>query len=111
MQKIDTVKLVIATGDVGTDTPVRMKFNGHEVALNVDRGSTAPGSEFEGHFDVHSVAHSVFLLGPESGTWEVTRLVVSFGGPEPTKNEYGPLTLAAGGQLDIWTKPVETFDV
>ncbi len=111
MNKIETVRLTIETGDVGHTESVRIVFNRHEVELAVESGSTEAGTTFVGSFDVHSVAHTVVLLAPAASSWVIRDLRASFVGPEPLENCYSDVELEPGGELDILTPPVVSFDV
>lgn len=111
MKMIQTVRLRIETGDPGTESRVRIRFNGHELDLSPVSGSTDAGATFEGACDVFSVGHSVFLLGPTDGTWQIRSVVARFEGDEETTNEFGETSLAAGEQLDLLTPPTPTFEV
>ena len=105
MPRIDTVRLVIETGNPGTDSEVRIKFNGHELPLHRVSGGTGAGQTYEGTYDVGSFAHSVFLLGPKSGSWNVRKVRALYEGFEPRTQEYADQTLKPGDEVDIWTPP------
>jgi len=111
MNKVDTVHLVIRSGAVGTSSAVRMRFNGHVVELTRINGGTGPGETFEGQFHVRSVAHSVSLLGPDLGRWEIEGIVARYEGVEQLTRELGPLALEPGGEADLWNAPGPTFEV
>jgi len=111
MNKVDTVRVEVTTGEEGTGSPVRMQFNGHEVELVVESGTTGPGETFVGSFDVRSVAHSVFLLAPENGRWALDKVVARYEGATPETREYGPVVLEPGSDLDIWAGPPPAFEV
>lgn len=112
MQKFDTVKFEIVTGAKGCRSAPRMRFNGFELELEREAGGTSTGETFRGHFDVGSVAHSVELLGPsDDESWELASVRVEYVGPIPAIRQYGPVELAAGDSLDVWTEAPPSFEV
>ena len=112
MQKFDTVRFEIVTGASGSSSPPRMRFNGFELELECEAGGTAIGETYRGKFDVASVPHSVELLGPQDGeAWDLSSVRVDYVGPVLTKREFGPLQLAVGEVLDVWTEEAPSFDV
>ena len=111
MQKVETLRLRIRTGARGTQDPVRIRFNGHELALVVDAGDTSAGADFEGSFVVSSVAHSVELLGPMTGVWDVDEVVAVYENLDPAERRHGPASLAEGQTLDLWNETPASFEV
>ena len=113
MARLSTIQICITTGDKPTTNPVVLAFNGHEVTLSADGGSTETDGKFEGTFSPNSVAHSVHLNGPASGEWTVERVDVSFQAHgQPWDVAYGPITLDSETALDVWQEPpLPTFEV
>ena len=75
MPRVRSFSVRIQTGQVGTDTPVRCNFNSHEVELNVISGGTGAGQVFEGEFLPMSFAHTLTIVGPEEGEWEIEGMI------------------------------------
>ena len=111
MQKVETLRIRIRSGARGTLEPVRIRFNGHELALQVDAGDTTPGADFEGSFVVSSVAHSVELLAPSTGVWDLDEVVAVFEGLDPAERRHGPASLSDGQTLDLWNETPASFEV
>jgi hypothetical protein len=111
MPRIETIRLVVTTGTVATQLPVRVRFNGHEIDLEKKSGGVGKGEVFEGTYDVGSFCHSCVLLGPKSGEWQVAKIVAAFEGSEPVKHELPALTLKPGDEVNIWDPPPPVFDV
>ena len=48
MPRVNHMKVVIKTGDVGTIDPPQFSFNGHTAPFDSPSGGTNPGETFEG---------------------------------------------------------------
>ncbi|QPJ65762.1 MAG: helicase [Candidatus Nitrohelix vancouverensis] len=114
MPKLNKFKVTVETGDKGTEGPIHFCINNHKVPFEEVKGSTAPGETFEGEFEVNSFAHSLTLVGPEKGEWEIKKMKVDF---EPDLNEpyavtFGAVTLDETTEVNIWKDPpLPVFDV
>ena len=114
MPRIDRFTVTIQTGATGNAGPVRFDFNGHTMGFEESDGGTGGGERFEGSFAARSVAHSVALVGPEDGTWDIERITVRYETTDgdPWDVSFGPITLDGFTALDIWhDRPLPTFDV
>src|SRR5262245_39220174 len=110
MPRVNTIRLTIHTGATGSKSEVRIKFNGHTLPLSTASGGTGPGQVYEGYFDVGSFCHSCTLLGPESGEWQVDKVVARFEGIEPRVNEFTDARrLKAGEEMNVWDAPEVKF--
>ena len=78
MPKLNKFRIHIQTGSNGIEEPARFCFNSHVLPLEGLSGGTKPGETLEGGYDVHSVAHSMTLVGPEKGTWSLEKIKVDF---------------------------------
>ena len=77
-------------------------------------GSNESKSIFEGSFDVNSYAHSLTLVGPEKGKWEIEKIIVDYDceGENPYVAKWGAVTLDETTEVNIWQDPpVSSFDV
>jgi hypothetical protein len=113
-RRIDMIKVNLVTGARGTDDPVRIRFNGFELTLHRISGGTDPGETYEGEFFVASVMHSCRLQGPLTGYWDLRSLEVDYLHTDGRLSHFGagPLTLAAGSELDILgVAPASAFEV
>lgn len=114
MPKLTRFKVTIETGDVGMDEPVHFNINSHKVPFEDVRGSAQAGQTFEGGFEINSFAHSLTLVGPETGQWNIKKLKVDLDleGAEPYSVTFGEVALDETNEVNIWRDPpVPTFDV
>lgn len=113
MPRLNSFKVGIETGGQGPGTAPKFRFNGHEFELNELTGSTAPGQNCSGHFTPRSFVHAFTLIGPESGSWDVSKVAIDFDTDDgPLKVEVGPAVLDAATELNLWyPKPPEAFAV
>lgn len=114
MPHIQRIEIEIITGASGHDTPVTLAFNGHELEFDDEDGSTTPGARFTGTFEPHSFAHSVELLGPESGTWNIESISVAYrcSNEAPYAVHFGAVQVQSGQKVDIWQdRPMPIWSV
>ena len=114
MPKINSFKVKIETGDTGTPGPVQFSINNHTLPLDNPTGETGTGGVFEGGFEVNSFAHSLTLVGPEEGQWNIKKIQVDFDceNMAPYTVTYGEVTLDDSNQVNLWQDPpLPTFDV
>lgn len=114
MPKLRTFKVRIETGDTGTAGPVLFNINNHPLPFENVTGSPSAGQVFEGGFGVDSFAHSLSLLGPESGQWHIRNMVVDYEceNAPPYSVTFGEVTLDETTEVNIWKDPPgPTFDV
>ena len=107
MPRVQSFKVTIQTGDVGNDEQVLFNFNSHKMPFENVEGTTASGERFSGGFEVQSFCHSLTLLGPEKGTWDIERVSVEFvcDGEEPYEVHYGAVTLDPTTEVNLWRGP------
>ena len=94
--------------------PVHFNFNNHKLPFDNATGSAEPGMLFEGSFDVNSFAHSLTLVGPESGKWEIEKISVEYDceNEKPYTVHFGKVNLDETTEVNIWQDlPVPAFDV
>ncbi len=115
MPMIESIHVRVTTAEQGSAGPVRIRFNGFDLALKPLGGSTTPGATFEGSFQLESVGHSCALIGPREGRWDISTLDVTWNfcaGKPPAKYRFGALSLDPDSELDILTAPPPpAFDV
>jgi hypothetical protein len=73
MPKLNSIKVKIETGDQGTPGPVLFSINRHNVPFENVTGNTDAGEVFEGGYAINSFAHSLTLVGPEKGQWDIKK--------------------------------------
>ena len=114
MPRVLTFKVNIETGSQGPNETVNFCFNGHKMPFENVIGSNESKSIFEGSFDVNSYAHSLTLVGPEKGKWEIEKIIVDYEceGEKPYVVKWGAVTLDETTEVNIWQDPpVSSFDV
>ena len=114
MPRLNTFKVKIQTGSKGHSGQVLFNINNHQVPFDNVQGSAEPGQTFEGSFQVNSFAHSLTVVGPESGEWAIERMEVDFDceNTPPYAVTYGAVTLDETKEVNIWKDPpAPTFDV
>jgi hypothetical protein len=114
MPRLESMKVAIRTGKVGTESPVLLNFNGFIVPFDQPEGRTGPGERYEGTFSPMSVPHVLTLSGPEQGEWEIEQVTVAYTleGEAPYTVSFGSVRLDETTQLQIWAeRPLPTFDV
>ena len=114
MPRVLTFQVNIETGSQGPNETVNFCFNGHKLPFENVVGSNEPKSIFEGSFDVNSYAHSLTLVGPEKGKWEIEKIIVDYEceGEKPYVVKWGAVTLDETTEVNIWQDPpVSSFDV
>lgn len=114
MPRLNTFKVTIETGEQGTPGPVQFSFNNHTLPFANVQGGTAAGETFEGDFEVNSFAHSLTLVGPEQGEWQLNKITVDYHCENlpPYSVTFDTLALDATNQVNIWQDPpLPSFEV
>ncbi len=94
--------------------PVHFNFNNHQLKFEDVTGSAESGKFFEGKFEVNSFAHSLTLIGPQSGKWEIEKITVEYEceNEKPYTVQFGTVTLDEATEVNIWQDPPAlVFDV
>jgi len=114
MPKLNSFNIKITTGEQGMDEAVQFSINSHVVPFDNIQGGTGAGQTFEGDFEINSFAHSLTLVGPEKGKWNIREMEVGFETEniEPYSVRYGEVTLDPTTEVNLWQDPpLKTFDV
>ena len=114
MPKVNNFKVKIETGDIGRSGPIHFNFNNHKVPFDDVKGGTGPDEVFEGAFEVNSYAHSMNLVGPESGQWKVKSITIDYECESipPYTVKFGEVLLDDTTEANILQDPpLPTFDV
>ncbi|MBI4385037.1 MAG: helicase [Nitrospinae bacterium] len=114
MPKLRNFRIKIETGDPGTQGPVKFSINSHTLPLENVKGSPAAGQTLEGGFEVNSFAHSLTLVGPEEGRWNIKKMTVDYEneGAPPYLVAFGEVTLDETTEVNIWRDPpLPVYDV
>lgn len=114
MPKVNTFKVKVQTGEQGMSEPVHFNFNNHKMEFKNVSGSAESGKIFEGDFEVNSFAHSLTLVGPVSGKWEIEKISIEYDceNEKPYTIQFGAVTLDKATEVNIWKDPpIPAFDV
>lgn len=114
MPKLNNFKVTIETGDSGAGGPVLFNINSHKLPFENVEGGTGPGETFEGGYDVNSFAHSLSLVGPQEGKWDIKKIVIDYQieNTPPYSLTLGAVTLDETNEVNIWQDPpLPTFEV
>jgi len=107
MPKLNRFKIEIETGETGTDAPVHFTINNHKLPLEETQGGVGPSETFSGGFEIRSFAHSLTLVGPESGHWDIRKMKVDYDceNTPPYSVVFGAVTLDDTTEVNIWQDP------
>ncbi len=113
MGRLESIALVVSTGEQGHSGPVVVEFNGFRFECLDSAGRAASGERFSAKLPLRSVAHSLRLVGPETGCWDLASLELTVDpGLEPYTVAFEPFSLAAGEVADLLVeRPTPYFDV
>lgn len=114
MPKLKSFNVKIETGDSGIDEPVQFSVNGFKVPFDNVKGSTQPGETMEGSYEINSFPHSLTLVGPDKGKWNIKKMCVEYNveSEAPYSVTFGEVTLDETNEANIWQDPpLPTFDV
>ncbi len=107
MPKLISFKVKIETGETGTTGPVKFSINGHTVPFEEVEGGVGAGETFAGSYEVNSFAHSLAVVGPDDGKWEIKNISVDFDcdNTSPYSIKLGGVTLDETTEVNIWRDP------
>ncbi len=107
MPKLNKFKVEIETGEAGTDLPVHFTINNHKIPFENTQGGVGPGETFSGDYEIRSFAHSLTLVGPESGNWVIRKIKVDYEleYTEPYSLVFDEVTLDETTEVNIWQDP------
>lgn len=114
MPKLDTFDLEIKTGDKGRDDVPKYAINGFPLDFDAYTGGAGPSETFKAKGSPRSFPHSLTLIGPESGEWEIESMSMTYycSGEDPYTIRIGKFTLDDQSDANIWhDAPAEVFDV
>ena len=113
MPKLNRFTIEIETGETGTDLPVHFTINNHKIHKEDPQGGVGPVENFSGGFEIGSFAHSLTLVGPESGHWESRKSKLDYDCEHtpPYSVFFGAVTLDETSEVNIWQDPpLPTWD-
>ena len=114
MAKLNSFRLTITTGGTGPGAIPRYSINGFLVDFDETQGGVGVGETFVAAASPYSFPHTLLLVGPESGTWEIEKMDAWYDceGEEPYTVLLGAVTLDAQSDLNLWyERPERVLDV
>ena len=110
MPRVLTFDVEIRTGDAGTNTPVRCCINGHTMPFEEPSGTTESGGLYKASFRVMSFIHSLTIVGPDEGMWNIDELGVTYhcADMEPYDVRFGAVVLDEETEVNIWAEQKPT---
>ncbi len=111
--KLAQMVLHLKTGERGRSDVPDLEFNGHLLPLRDVEGSCGSGESLQGMIRPGSVAHTVRLVGPETGTWDIESLRIDYEGDTGSWTvEFEPFDLDDSSSADIFRlPPLPTWEV
>ena len=114
MPRLEAFELKIKTGERGPDLAPRYEINGFKLDFEEMAGGNGPGETLELTGEPESFPHSLVLVGPEEGEWDIEEIEAKYtvmGGP-PYTVRMGKVTLGDNQNLNIWhERPTRVIDV
>lgn len=114
MPKLNAFEVRVKTGQHGMEQTPRYSINGFALDFDQESGDVRPGGHFEGRGMPDSFPHSLHLIGPEEGVWDIDELSITYhpAGEPPYVLRFAPITLDAESNLSIWhPRQAVMFDV
>ena len=107
MPRLINFDVKITTGPQGHEEAVRCCINGHTMPLTNVEGGAKTGEVLTGGFTVNSFVHSLTIVGPDSGEWDIESITVSFecADTEPYTADFGAVSLDETNAVNIWVDP------
>lgn len=114
MPRLETFEIEIVTGAQGRDDAPKFSINGFDLDFETSEGGTGPGETFRATGAPGSFPHTLLLLGPDSGTWEIDRMQITYypAGEGPYTVRFGAVSVGDDADLNIMKeRPLVAFDV
>ena len=107
MPRLISFGVKITTGQQELKEPVRCCINGHTQTMTNTCGGTALGEVFTGDFTVNSFVHSLTIVGPDEGLWDIKTIEVDYecADSDPYKAQFGAVSLDEETEVNIWVDP------
>lgn len=113
MPRLDTLELTIKTGARGLSHVPTYAINGHTVEFEEAKGGVGPLETIEVSHSPQSFAHSLMLIGPDEGYWDIEQIDATFHvAGKPYAVRLGAVTLDSETKLNLWyDRPPALLDV
>jgi len=114
MPRLDTFTMTIRTGERGPNRTPRYEINGFALDFDEIEGGNGPGETLELTGSPQSFPHSLALVGPEKGHWDIASVEMEMRvvGADPYNVRLGAVTLDEDTNLNLWyERPPVLLDV
>lgn len=114
MPRLESFTLKVKTGKNGLGKAPKYAINGFALDFDEVKGGTGPGEEAELTGSPQSFPHSLVLIGPDEGRWDIEGASLRYhcAGSEPYTVRLGAITLEDDMDLNIWhQRPAKVLDV
>ena len=114
MPRLESFTLRVRTGERGLDETPNFTINGFTLPFDSTDGSTAPGGVMEATGHPQSFPHTLTLVGPSGGVWEIEGIEAEYfvDGEDPYTVRLGPVTLDDHSDLRLWyPRPAALIEV
>ena len=104
---LQSFTLVLKTGERGNPDVPRYAINGFPLDFDETSGGCGPGEVFQATGTPQSFPHSLLLVGPRSGEWDIEEASVTLWteGDKPYTVRLGAVTLDERSDLNLWYDP------
>jgi len=114
MPRLETFSMKVATGERGLGVTPKFAINGFPLDFDDVQGGFGPGETAELKASPQSFPHSLVLVGPDEGAWDVRDILITYhcAGAQPYSVRLGSVTLEDDTDLNIWhQRPARVLDV
>ena len=111
--KIMRLSLELKTGAQGRPDLPQIEFNGHLISLSGVSGGSESEQTLVGYIRPGSVAHTIRLVGPTNGSWDIDALQIAYEGETGNWTvEFSSFSLDDETSADIFElPPLPTWEV
>jgi hypothetical protein len=104
---LQSFSLVVKTGKRGNADVPRYAINGFPLDFDESSGGCGPGEIFQATGNPQSFPHSLLLVGPADGEWDIEETTVTLWleGAPPYVVRLGAATLDERSDLNLWYDP------
>lgn len=113
MPKLDSFEITIKTGSKGRAEFPKYSINGFPLDFDEQSGGVGPGETFVAKGSPRSFPHSLALMGPSEGDWEIEAMSIDYhvSREEPYTVRFGTFDVDNESDVNIWHEPPpEVFD-
>lgn len=104
---LQSFTLTVKTGEHGIAEMPRYAINGFPLEFEESSGGCGPGEEFHATGYPGSYPHSLLLVGPREGVWDIEETSVTYWleGERPYSVRLGAAQLNETSDLNLWYEP------